>query len=57
MHISGPTWFRRGLQSIEGIPRTRHLVKQWDCYNCKRRTFRTSRLIAVAPELILSWVS
>jgi len=25
---------RRGLQSIEGIPRTRHLVKHWECNNC-----------------------
>jgi len=26
--------FRRGLQSIKGIPRTRYLVNQWECNNC-----------------------
>ena len=31
---SGSTWFRRGLQSIKGIPRTRYLVNQWECNNC-----------------------
>ncbi|SOY55880.1 hypothetical protein CBM2589_B70021 [Cupriavidus taiwanensis] len=23
-----------GYKAVEGIPRTRHLVNQWECNNC-----------------------
>jgi hypothetical protein len=29
-----PTGFDVGYKAVEGIPRTRHLVNQWECNNC-----------------------
>ena len=46
----GLSWFRRGLESPQGMSRFSHLVNPLKKTNCKRRTFRTRRLISGEPR-------
>ena len=53
--LSGLHWFRRGLESRRCMSRFSHLVKQLKQSNCKRRTFRTRRLIAASLATACRW--
>ena len=46
----GCTGFDVGSDAQQGMSRFCHLVKQQKKPNCKRRTFRTRRLIAREPR-------